>query len=313
MTTIRQIFTALIGVTVLLGVAACGGGESAEDEARRTMDSVLEQMGEIDSSLPESSDLPGLPDPSDMSGARMEAEFEEVPGVTMRFVNTYATGGSGEAIDVYWGRSISTGKLVTTVPFGTISDPVPLEIESNPMLGRSDGEDELVVSFYPEGATEGQPLGQNTEVLNDGTTRFVSVIGATDQTDRTNAAVASTMLGKLDGITEPAPGQAMVVLNDVGVQAIDDGDFLTLSPQGQCDAWELFSDLDDVDADTGNLGTAYAATPGSVEVLASDANTDCATGLPPVNVDITDGGLYVLYAYGTTIADRQLLVLDASE
>ena len=311
MTTTRRIWTALIAVSVLLALTACGGGESAEDEANRTVDSILAEVEGADSSLPDPFDTS---EPlSGSSGGSVEAEFEEVPGVTMRFVNTYATGGSGEAVDVYWGRSISTGKKIMTVPFATISDPVPLEIESNPMLGRSDGEDELVVSFYPEGATEGQPLGQNTEVLNDGTTRFVSVIGATDQTDRTNAAVASTMLGKLDGITEPAAGQAMVVLNDVGVQAIDDGDFLTLSPQGQCGAWDLFSDLDQVDADTGNLGTAYAATPGSVEVVASDANTDCATGLPPVDVDIADGGLYVLYAYGTTIADRQLLVLDASE
>jgi hypothetical protein len=304
MTTNRRIWTAVLGLTVLLAVTACGGGESAEDEASRTLDSLRDRAAELDTSLSE------LPDPAE---TRMENEFEEVPGVTMQFVNTYATGGSGEAVDVYWGRSISTGKKVTTVPYGTVSDPVPLEIESNPMLGRSDGEDELVVSFYPEGATEGQPLGQNSEVLNDGTTRFVSVIGATDQTGSDGAAGASTMLGKLDGIAEPPAGQAMVVLNDIGVQAIDDGDFLTLSPQGQCDAWDLFSDLDQVDADTGNLGTAYAAPVGATAVVASDANTDCATGLPPVDVDIADGGLYVLYAYGTTVADRQVLVLDASE
>jgi len=300
-TTTRRLLTVLLGVAVLLGVTACGGGESSEDEATRTLDSALDRAGDLDTSLP---------DPSE---SRMENEFEEVPGVTIQFVNTYATGGSGAAVDVYWGRSISTGKLVTTVPFGTVSDPVPLEIESNPMLGRSDGEDELVVSFYPEGATEGQPLGQNTEVLNDGTTRFVSAIGATDQTGADGSAGASTMLGKLDGIAEPPAGQAMVVLNDLGVQAIDGGDFLTLSPEGQCGAWELFSDLDQADADTGNLGTAYAAPAGPTAVVASDANTDCATGLPPVDLDVTDGGLVVLYAYGTTVADRQLLVLDASE
>ena len=243
----------------------------------------------------------------------MENEFTEVPGTTMRFVNTYATGGTGADVDVYWGRSISTGKKVMTVPYGTISDPVPLEIEANPMLERSDGEQELVVSFYPRGATDGQPLGNSNEVLNDDTTKFVGVIAATDTTTSDGTAGASTQLGKLDGISSAPAGQALVMLNDLGVQAIDDGDFLTLSPQGQCGAWDLFSDLDQVDVDTGNLGTAYAATPGSVEVVASDANTDCATGLPPVGVDIADGGLYVLYAYGTTVADRQLLVLDASE
>jgi hypothetical protein len=311
MTTTRRIWTALLAVSVLLAVTACGGGESAEDEANRTVDSILAEIEGADSSLPDPFDTS---EPrSGSTGGSVDNEFEEVPGVTMQFVNTYATGGSGEAIDVYWGRSISTGKKITTVPYGTISDPVPLEIESNPMLGRSDGEDELVVSFYREGATEGQPLGQNTEVLSDETTRFVSVIGATDQTGSDGAAGASTMLGKLDGIAEPPAGEAMVVLNDIGVQAIDDGDFLTLSPQGQCDAWELFSDLDDVDANTGNLGTAYAAPAGATAVVASDANTDCATGLPPVDVDIADGGLYVLYAYGTTVADRQVLVFDASE
>lgn len=304
MTTNRRIWTGLVALTVLLAASACGGGESAEDEASRTLDSLRDRAAELDTSLPE------LPDPSE---TRMENDFEEVPGVTIQFVNIYATGGSGEAVDVYWGRSISTGKKVTTVPYGTVSDPVPLEIESNPMLGRSDGEDELVVSFYPEGATEGQPLGQNNEVLNDGTTRFVSAIGATDQTGADGAAGASTMIGKLDGIAEPPAGQAMVVLNDLGVQAIDDGDFLTLSPEGQCDTWDLFSDLDQADADTGNLGTAYAAPAGATAVVASDANTDCATGLPPVDLDVTDGGLVVLYAYGTTVADRQLLVLDASE
>lgn len=303
MTRNRRSVAFLAAVSLLLVSSACGGGESAEDEANRTLDSLRDQVPELDTSLPD------LPDPS---GSRVENEFEAVPGVTVRFVNTYASGGAGQAVDVYWGRSISTGKLATTIPYGTISDPVPLEIESDPMLGRSDGRDELVLSFYPQGATDGQPLGQNNEVLDDGTTRFVTVIGASDQTGPDGAAGASTMLGKLDGIAEPAAGQAMVVLNDVGVQAIDDGDFLSLSPQGQCDAWDLFSDVNRDDVNTGNLGTAYAAPAGATSVAATDANTDCATGLPPVDLDIVGGGHYVLYAFGTTIADRQLLVLDAS-
>ena len=299
MTTNRRIWTALVGIAVLAAATACGGGDSAGDDTSRTLDSLRDRATEAESSLPR---------PGGGSSSNMENEFTEVPGTTMRFVNTYATGGTGADVDVYWGRSISTGKKVMTVPYGTISDPVPLEIEANPMLERSDGEQELVVSFYPEGATDGQPLGNSNEVLNDDTTKFVGVIAATDTTTSDGAAGASTQLGKLDGISSAPAGQALVMLNDLGVQAIDDGDFLTLSPQGQCDTWELLNDID-----SGNLGTAYAAAPGSVPVVASDANTNCATGLPPANVDITAGGLYVLYAYGTTIADRKLLVLDAAE
>ena len=299
----RTLIPVLIGSTLLTALlAGCGGSDPVDDlraDAERTASSLADRAGETASSI--------------AGGAGQANEFTKVDGTTVRVVNGYSTKGAGTDIDVYWGRSASTGKLATTVPFGTISDPLDLEVEANPVSPRADGEQELAMSFYPKGVTEGQPLVVANEVLNDDTKKFVAAVGPTSDTGPDGNNGGSVQLGQLDQITPPPAGKALVVINTTGVQAVDGGDFLTLSPQGQCDAWDLFSDVNQVDANTGNLGTAYAATTGSVEVVASDANTDCATGLPPVNVDITDGGLYVLYAYGTTIADRQLLVLDASE
>lgn len=299
MTNHRRIWAALVGIAVLAAATACGGGDSASDDTRPSFGPRPDAAASADSSVPSF---------GGGSGSRSEAEFTKVPGTTVRFVNTYATKGTGAPVDVYWGLGISSGKKVMTVPYGTISDPVALEIEANPMIERSDGAKELAVSYYPEGATTGQPLGTSQQVLDDGAKQFVGVVAANDTTNSDGSAGASTQLGKLDGISSPPAGQALAILNDLGVRAIDKGDFLTLSPQGQCDSWKLLDDID-----SGNNGTAYAAAPGSVPVVASDANTNCATGLPPANVDITAGGLYVLYAYGTTIADRKLLVLDAKK
>lgn len=299
----RRICAVLIGLTALVGVTACGGGESASDDTRPTFGPRPDAAAGSDSSVPTFDGGTGS-----SSGTRSEAEFTKVPSTTVRFVNTYASNGTGAPVDVYWGLGLSSGKKVMTVPYGTISDPVTLEVEANPMIERSDGEEELAVSYYPEGATTGQPLGTSQQVLDEGVTEFVGVIAANETTTADGSSGASTQLGQLDGISAPPAGQAMVILNDLGVQAIDKGDFLTLSPQGQCDTWKLLNDID-----SGNNGTAYAADPGAVAAVASDANTNCATGLPPVNLDLAAGKLVVLYAYGTTIADRKLLVLDAEK
>ena len=299
MTLNRRLWATLIGGAILITAVACGGGESASDSARPTFGPRPESGATSDSSFPGA---------GSGSSSRSEAEFTKVAGTTVRFVNVYSAGGTGAPVDVYWGRSISNGKKVMTVPYGTISDPVTLEVESNPMLERSDGEQELAVAYYPEGATDGQPLGSSQEVLNDGVTKFVGVIGTDGSARPDGSSGASTMISKLDGISPPPAGQAMVALNDLGVRAIDKGDFLTLSPQGQCDSWPMLNDID-----SGNNGTAYRAAPGTVAVVASDANTNCATGLPPATVNLTAGDLVVVYAYGTTIADRKLLVLNASE
>jgi len=37
------------------------------------------------------------------------------------------------------------------------------------------------------------------------------------------------------------------------------------------------------------------------------AGTECATKTDPVSVDVADGDRYILYAYGTSMDDRQLL------
>ena len=291
--------TLLIATLLAAPLAGCGGSDpvdEARSDAEKTLSSLKEGAGATASSIAEG------------AGAGRAAEFKKVDGVTVRFVNTYATKGEGTDVDVYWGRGADVGKLATTVPYGTISDPLPLEVDADPLSPRADGKDELSVAFYAEGVTAGQPLVVGNEVLNDGTTRFSIVVGPTADTGPDGNSGGTVQIGQLDTMSDPPAGQAFAVINSIGLQAVDGGDFLTLAPQGDCDGWDPATDVN-----IGNTGQGFVADPGNVTVVASDANTECASGLPPVDLEIVAGGTYVLYAFGTSKDDRKIVTLDASE
>ena len=54
-------------------------------------------------------------------------------------------------------------------------------------------------------------------------------------------------------------------------------------------------------------GQAFVVDTGESSFTASDANTECAKRTEAVDLDLKEGDRYVLYAYGTSLEDRQLL------
>ncbi len=118
----------------------------------------------------------------------------------------------------------------------------------------------------------------------------------------------STQLVYEEEIGEAPAGQALLLLNDIGIRGLEGGDFISLDEVGTCNQeWSSSNDIA-----IGNGGTAYPVPSGSVEFLAHDANiSDCAQAHPtdPISLDLAEGDRYLVLAWGTSIDDRTLEAL----
>lgn len=292
-TTLRSTrpFAALL-MGLALVVAACGGSGSGDDAADAGGESTT---APIDSSATGGGDtLPPVDAP--------EAEFTEVDGSQARFVNLMVLDGEGIDVDVYWGMSADTGKLASTVSYGEVSDWMPIEVESNPVIAPSDGSTSSRVAFYPAGEREMESLLMTEDETIDGDVSFTYALGWSETFD-SSTSPATVGLGYEHDAVEAPDGQAWVALSTIGVGGIEDGDFLTLNSATGC------GDLiqTDLGGGTANAGLPTVLDAGPTEITASDANSDCSFKTPAVSLELAAGDRYILFAYGTDLADRQLL------
>lgn len=278
-----------------LTLAACGGGGGSDGDASSDGGATTTKASGDSASIP---------------NFEPEAhEFAEAEGGGQaRFINLLAVDGEGMDMDVYWGTDADTGKKAATVKYGEVSDWMPIQVDQDPLFTPSDGEPEVNVAFYPAGETDReQQFMQDSENL-DGAVRYTYAMG-TGTSSGAGGVPASLSLGYEHEAGEPPAGKAWVALNSVGIGGIEGGDFMVLSSAEGCDDLEGT----DIEGGTANSGQAFLVDPGEQSFTASDANTECAERTEAVDLDLSDGDRYVLYAYGTSLDDRQLLPVKVGE
>ena len=213
-------------------------------------------------------------------------------------------------MDVYWGMDAESGKKATTVGYGEVSDWMPIEIETNPLMEGTDGGTDVDVAFYVAGETDLENRIQQKSESVDGDVLYTFTMGTTVPFDSSVGFPSSLSLGYDHRTGDPGPpaGQAWIGLNTIGVGGIEGGDFMVPNSADGC------NDLTNGDVgDTANSGQAWVVDAGTTEFTASDANSDCPFKTPPVSVDLEEGEGYILFAYGTTLEDRQLLAVKVGE
>jgi hypothetical protein len=278
-----------------LTLAACGGGGSDGDDGSKdaTTTTASADPGEIT--------VPGF-EPE-------KHEFAAPPdGGEARFINLLAVDGEGMDFDVYWGNDADTGKKAATVKYGEVSEWMPIQVDQDPLFAPSDGTPEVKVAFYPAGETaRDQQFMQDAEGL-EGEVRYTYAMGSGDGVG-VDGIPASLSLGYEHEAGEPPAGKAWVAMNSVGIGGIEGGDFMVLSTADGCDDLEGT----DIEGGTANSGQAFLVDPGEQSFTASDANTECAERTEAVDLELEEGDQYVLYAYGTSLEDRQLLPVKIGE
>lgn len=292
---LRSIRTvAAVAIAGALALSACGGGGGSDDAKASDGDGAKGTTTSID--------LGSIPDfkPDKQS-------FEEVDGSQARFVNLLPIDGEGADIDVYWGLDAETGKKAATVKYGEVSDWMPMQIEEDPLVTNDDGSQDVSVVFYKAGETdiEGR-IQQQSEPLEDD----MSLTYNLGWTTSSGGDYIPSSLGVSyeHTATEAPDGKAWVAFNSIGIGGIEGGDFMTLNDPSGCQTMMTQGDID-----TANNGEAYVLDPGSIEFTASDANSDCSVKTDPVTLDLQAGDRYVIYAYGTTKDDRQLMAVKVGE
>lgn len=290
----RAAIALTLGLALIL--AACGGGGGSDDDASAGGDGATTTFAD-----PGDITVPGFePEPH---------EFAEIDGGGQaRFINVLAADGEGIDYDVYWGTDAETGTLAATVKYGEVSDWMPIEVDQDPLFVPADGEPEVNVAFYPAGETERDKQFMQDSENVDGAVRYTYTMGSSDSPGA-GGIPASLSLGYEHEAGEPPAGKAWVAINTIGVGGIPDGDFMILSTADGCDDLEGT----DIEGGTANSGQAFLVDVGEASFTASDANTECAERTEAVDLDLEEGDRYILYAYGTSLEDRQLLPVAIGE
>lgn len=283
----RLIAPALLAGTLLLAGCGGGGGSDAEDTTTVPSSGADTETTIADETLP-TYDAP-------------QQDFEELDGSQVRFVNVFAAEGEGTDVDVYWGYDADTGEKIATVPYGEVSDWIPAKTRP--------GGDSIDVVFYVAGETDRDHLLITQGETVDGDMDLTYSLGWTTPFDPSQTYAASLGVGFEHEAGQPADGKAWVAFNEIGIGGIEGGDFMVLSTATGC------QDLTgiDIEGGTANAGQAIEFDPGTVELTASDANTDCSTRTDPVSLDLAAGDRVIVYAYGTTMEDRQLLAVPLGD
>lgn len=289
----RLLVGLVIGMT--LAVAACGGGGGSDEASPGTT-----PTGPTTDTGDDAGSIPDFTVP--------KSEFSEVDGSKARFINMLVDDGEGVDVDVYWGNNAETGKKATTVKYGEVSDWMTIEVEDDPIMESDDGKQDINVSFYKAGETDQESLIQQKSEPLDGDMLLTYAMGWTKTYEGSVGIPSSLSISYEHTAGDPPAGKAWVALNSVGIDGIEGGDFMVLSDSTGC---QTMTSQDDID--TANNGQAFLVDPGTAELTASDANTDCSVKTDPVSIDAADGDAYVIYAYGTTMDDRQLLAVKVGE
>ena len=287
----------LLATTLTLGVTACGSDSTASDSAKQAADSIKKQIDDATKNLGKGS----LP-----SGTTKQHEFKKASGVKVRVVNLYHDDAKATDIDVYWGSGSYGGKKAATVKYGEVSDFMDGQYEANPLLTPADGSTEMTLSFYLPGSTAqaDQLISQDEKVEQGLQLTYVVSTGEAFSGSTMKHAPGSVGVSFEHTLKAPPDGKANIFFDDAGIQAIKDGNFMVPHPVGKCDDFHQNND-----GESPNYGSVYEIDPGSYQVAASDANTDCAASIDAIPIDVTAGDSWVIFAYGTTKDDRKLMSL----
>ncbi len=232
-----------------------------------------------------------------------DVEMKEVDS-TVRFLNLYSDGGTPKETDLWFGSG-QRGEKAATLAYGKITDPIKVKVDTKPLFTPGDGSTELVFSFYVPGKSDIQDQQMSiTEKLKDGN-RYLIVLTSDSSPSMSGRVGMTTTVITENKFTPPPSGSAALYINTNGVQAIENGSFVVPELAGSCAGLPAL----EIEG-TGNAGTASGLTPGPVSLRGTDANTDCATTIGPVDIDATAGSSYLMVAYGTTVNDRKIQVVE---
>ena len=283
---LRSVVLAALVVTT----AACGGDDSPAP--------VADPGG---GTVPVGADPGSLPlDPGGTLPTFTE-ELVEVPEVQIRFANyMYDAGGAGLSLDLYWGYA--AGSQGPTLEYGAVTDWMSLKV---PSYQAADAEFSVALPLLASGTTDlYSPLQLVSQTLRPGD-RMTFVLGHSRPLDGTPQYQYSFVFEAQAG--PPPPGKALVILNEAPIGGIEGGDFTSLFTVGECNQWFI-----DNSVPNGNGGTGYVVDPGTLEVFASDANSDCSVATPPATIEATEGSVWLVIVHGTTREDRELTVLQVA-
>lgn len=292
--------TTVVLAALLLAATACGGEDESpssrsEDATARSTSTSIQNSSETEDSLPEFEIQP--------------REFAPAEDAKIRFVNFYTDAGSGQPVDLYWGTSAESGKLIGTLEPGAVGEWMDVQLENDPLLTPSDGSVDLKVTIQRKGEKSFDGLMQQLSQTMKPGVRWTVVMGAEKAFDAAKPNGMTTQLIDESRIGTPADGKALLILNDIGVRIIEDGDFMSLGLAGVCDgSWSIDNSID-----SGNGGTSFVVDAGELQVVGYDANTDCSTATQPIPVSLASGDRVIVLAHGTTKADRVIEVLTVGE
>jgi len=292
----RRTFRLPLLVSVLaLALAACGGGDDSDDASG----SSATDVDVTDDGAPTDETDFTLPEPPD-------AEFEDYAEGRIRFANFWRVDGEGSPVDLYWGSGAETGEPIATLEYGEVSDWYTMRLEANPFT--DDDEARLRVVIQRPGDTSFDGFLQTVDETLDGGDQWTLVMGWTDTFNPDRPDGMTTQLVFEEEVGDPPAGQALLLLNDIGIRGLE-GEFISLDAAGTCNQEWLISN----DIAIGNAGTAYPVPAGAVDVVAHDANiTDCAeaAATEPLPLDLADGDRYLVLAWGTSREERTLTALE---
>jgi hypothetical protein len=288
----------LVVATLVLGIAACGGGGNDDEsdptgagDDPQTTDSGDDPSDETLFSLP--------PMPA--------AEFEEYSGGQIRFANFWRQDGEGASVDIYWGINAESGEKIETLEYGAVTDWVTMKTETNDFVEDAEARLRAVIQMPGVETTDG--LLQMLDESLDGEHRWTVVLGWAEAFNPDQPDGMTTQIVYEEEVGEAPAGQALLLLNDIGVRGIDGGDFMSLDAEGTCN--QEFPINNDIAI--GNGGTAYPVPAGPLELIAHDANvSDCAQAhvTDTISLDLVEGDRYLVLAWGTSLDDRAITTVE---
>ncbi len=272
----------------------------AEREARKAQDGADEFLDELKDELPNADDLPSF-EPK-------EAEFEKADA-TLRVLNYFVNETEGQPLDLYWGSGgLQTGKKFLTLEYGELSDPIDVEIESNPLFENEDAEEgtfDTNVTIYAEG--EDDPLksihrfGETTEPGTD----YLLILGWDEGfQDGPPGLIARTV--ELSNAEPATDGNALVYFDNIGAEPVNG--FTIMGMDDPCEP----NPPNSSSAASINMGVPHSIAPGAHTFFGYSANTECENKSEPVEATVAAGEVWFVFTYGYTegeIKTRALKVL----
>lgn len=221
-------------------------------------------------------------------GASSGVEFTDLPG-KIRFINLVSDGASGQALDLYWGTSITRSEKAATIAYGEVTEFLTPRRLEDPILAPDEARLFMVLKDDVS-STPASFLVQEDPKFTDSTVLTVALAAADSISD--GLVVSRTTFQEHELSTPPA-GMAHVYGWDRPFSQITDGKFVLVGADGLCDP-------DNGEDGGSNIGFPSLMPDGTTGLALFDANTECATGTPPLEDAVEAGHSYVLLGEAET-------------